>query len=124
MLTLSLRAGIKILSRHSNFNKPPVGVGPPAEQVSLAIPAAAPPSPPKKKVFGLVYSGAYNNNNKKIEQVRYPQDIPLNIPKKTKLYIEQTQREKDQSIDMHRIFQVFSTMRTHASQYEDTYLVV
>jgi hypothetical protein len=60
----------------------------------------------------------------KIEQVGYPQDIPLNIPKKTKLYIEQTQREKDQSIDMHRIFQVFSRMRTHTPQYEDTYLVV
>ena len=33
------------------------------------------------------------------------QDIPLNIPKKTKLYVEQTQREKDHCIDMHRIFQ-------------------
>ena len=33
------------------------------------------------------------------------QDIPLNIPKKTKLYVEQTQREKDQCVDMHRIFQ-------------------
>jgi len=33
------------------------------------------------------------------------QDIPLNIPKKTKLYVEQTQRERDQAIDMHRIFQ-------------------
>lgn len=33
------------------------------------------------------------------------QDIPLNVPKKTKLYIEQTQRERDQAIDMHRIFQ-------------------
>ena len=35
------------------------------------------------------------------------QDIPLNIPKKTKLYVEQTQREKEQCVDMHRIFQVF-----------------
>lgn len=33
------------------------------------------------------------------------QDIPLEVPKKTKLYVEQTQRERDQSIDMHRIFQ-------------------
>lgn len=33
------------------------------------------------------------------------QDIPLNIPKKTKLYVEQTQREREQAIDMHRIFQ-------------------
>mmetsp|Transcript_20772 Transcript_20772/g.53229 ORF Transcript_20772/g.53229 Transcript_20772/m.53229 type:complete len:619 (+) Transcript_20772:542-2398(+) len=33
------------------------------------------------------------------------QDIPLNIPKKTKQYVEQTQRERDQAIDMHRIFQ-------------------
>mmetsp|Transcript_50681 Transcript_50681/g.99275 ORF Transcript_50681/g.99275 Transcript_50681/m.99275 type:complete len:589 (-) Transcript_50681:207-1973(-) len=33
------------------------------------------------------------------------QDIPLNVPKITKLYVEQTQRERDQAIDMHRIFQ-------------------
>ncbi len=33
------------------------------------------------------------------------QDIPLNVPKKTKLYVEQTQRERDQAIDMHRLFQ-------------------
>jgi len=33
------------------------------------------------------------------------QDIPLSVPKKTKLYVEQTQRERDQAIDMHRIFQ-------------------
>lgn len=26
------------------------------------------------------------------------QDIPLNVPKKTKLYVEQTQRERDQAI--------------------------
>lgn len=32
------------------------------------------------------------------------QDIPLNIPKKTKLYVEQTQREKDQAPNMHRSF--------------------
>lgn len=33
------------------------------------------------------------------------QDIPLNIPKKTKLYVEQTQRERDQATEMHRLFQ-------------------
>jgi len=33
------------------------------------------------------------------------QDIPLNVPKKTKLYVEQTQRERDQATEMHRIFQ-------------------
>eukprot|EP00736_Rhodelphis_marinus_P010114 Rmarinus@m.24802 len=33
------------------------------------------------------------------------QDIPLSIPKKTKLYVEQTQRELSEAVDMHRIFQ-------------------
>jgi Bardet-Biedl syndrome 1 protein len=33
------------------------------------------------------------------------QDVPLCIPKKTKLYVEQTQRERDQATEMHRIFQ-------------------
>eukprot|EP00935_MAST-01C_sp_MAST-1C-sp1_P000776 g776.t1 len=33
------------------------------------------------------------------------QDIPLDVPKKTKLYVEQTQRERDQATEMHRIFQ-------------------
>eukprot|EP00002_Diphylleia_rotans_P010307 TRINITY_DN2075_c0_g1_i3.p1 TRINITY_DN2075_c0_g1~~TRINITY_DN2075_c0_g1_i3.p1 ORF type:complete len:559 (+),score=112.06 TRINITY_DN2075_c0_g1_i3:50-1726(+) len=33
------------------------------------------------------------------------QDIPLNVPKKTKLYVEQTQRERDIAIEMHRSFQ-------------------
>ncbi|KAJ1632773.1 bardet-Biedl syndrome 1 family protein [Pavlovales sp. CCMP2436] len=33
------------------------------------------------------------------------QDIPLAIPKKTKLYVEQTQREREQATEMHRIFQ-------------------
>jgi Bardet-Biedl syndrome 1 protein len=33
------------------------------------------------------------------------QDIPLTVPKKTKLYIEQTQRERDQAVEMHRLFQ-------------------
>ena len=33
------------------------------------------------------------------------QDIPLRVPKKTKLYVEQTQREREGCVDMHRIFQ-------------------
>eukprot|EP00164_Ancoracysta_twista_P002068 GFYU01002724.1.p1 GENE.GFYU01002724.1~~GFYU01002724.1.p1 ORF type:complete len:595 (-),score=154.58 GFYU01002724.1:156-1940(-) len=33
------------------------------------------------------------------------QDVPLNVPKKTKLYVEQTERERDQATEMHRIFQ-------------------
>uniref|UniRef100_A0A7S0XEZ2 Bardet-Biedl syndrome 1 N-terminal domain-containing protein n=1 Tax=Chromulina nebulosa TaxID=96789 RepID=A0A7S0XEZ2_9STRA len=32
------------------------------------------------------------------------QDIPLPIPKKTKLYVDQTQRERDQAPSMHRAF--------------------
>ena len=35
----------------------------------------------------------------------YERDIPLAVPKKTKLYVEQTQREREQAVDMHRIFQ-------------------
>jgi hypothetical protein len=31
--------------------------------------------------------------------------MPLQIPKKTRLYVEQTQREREQALDMHRIFQ-------------------
>jgi len=33
------------------------------------------------------------------------QDIPLNVPKKTKLYVEQTQREREKAPDIHRAFQ-------------------
>lgn len=33
------------------------------------------------------------------------QDIPLPVPKKTKLYVEQTQRERDQAPEIHRSFQ-------------------
>merc|ERR1719409_724606 len=33
------------------------------------------------------------------------QDTPLDVPKKTKLYVEQTSREREQAIDMHRTFQ-------------------
>jgi len=33
------------------------------------------------------------------------QDIPLQVPKKTRLYVEQTQREREQAAEMHRMFQ-------------------
>ncbi|WIA09492.1 hypothetical protein OEZ85_008892 [Tetradesmus obliquus] len=33
------------------------------------------------------------------------QDVPLDVPKKTRLYVEQTQRERAQAVDMHRVFQ-------------------
>ena len=33
------------------------------------------------------------------------QDIPLKVPKRTELYVQQTQREKEFGVDMHRIFQ-------------------
>ena len=33
------------------------------------------------------------------------QDIPLPVPKKTKLYVEQTQRERDNAAEIHRAFQ-------------------
>eukprot|EP00877_Chromochloris_zofingiensis_P001275 jgi/Chrzof1/11148/Cz05g25190.t1 len=33
------------------------------------------------------------------------QDVPLAVPKKTKLYVEQTQRERENAVDMHRVFQ-------------------
>ena len=33
------------------------------------------------------------------------QDIPLKVPQKTKLYVEQTQREREQAIEMHSAFQ-------------------
>lgn len=34
------------------------------------------------------------------------QEVPLPVPKKTKAYIEQTQREREQAAEMHRAFQV------------------
>lgn len=33
------------------------------------------------------------------------QDVPLKVPKRTNLYVEQTEREKQFSVDMHRVFQ-------------------
>jgi Bardet-Biedl syndrome 1 protein len=35
------------------------------------------------------------------------QDMPLNVPKKTKLYVDQTQREREHATEMHRVFQVW-----------------
>ena len=54
------------------------------------------------------------------------QDIPLNVPKKTRLYVEQTQRERDNAADMHRIFQRdlcrlrLSTARSYVRVLTDT----
>jgi hypothetical protein len=33
------------------------------------------------------------------------QDVPLAVPPKTRLYVEQTQREREGAADMHRLFQ-------------------
>ena len=33
------------------------------------------------------------------------QDVPLNIPKKTRLYVEQMDRERQSAVHMHRTFQ-------------------
>ena len=33
------------------------------------------------------------------------QNIPLKVPKKTRLYVDQTQREREQAVSMHRKFQ-------------------
>lgn len=33
------------------------------------------------------------------------QDVPLDVPKKTRLYVEQTQREREHAVDMQRVFQ-------------------
>ena len=33
------------------------------------------------------------------------QDVPLNIPKKTRVYVEQTKREREKASEMHRGFQ-------------------
>jgi Bardet-Biedl syndrome 1 protein len=45
------------------------------------------------------------------------QDVPLALPKKTKLYIEQTQRDRDHTVHMHRTFQAELTkMRLNAAR--------
>ena len=33
------------------------------------------------------------------------ENIPLDIPKKTRLYVEQADREREEAVEMHRIFQ-------------------
>jgi hypothetical protein len=33
------------------------------------------------------------------------QEVPLDVPKKTRLYVEQTAREREHGVDMHRAFQ-------------------
>jgi len=54
------------------------------------------------------------------------QDIPLKVPKKTKLYVEQTLRERESAVDMHRIFQRelyklrLQTARTYAKVLSGT----
>ena len=30
--------------------------------------------------------------------------MPLKVPKRTKMYVDQTQREREQSVEMHRAF--------------------
>lgn len=58
------------------------------------------------------------------------QEIPLNIPKKTRLYVEQTQRERDCGPDMHRMFQKdlcklrLSTARAYVKTLTDVQLMV
>lgn len=46
-----------------------------------------------------------DGSNKNTSTVTNESDIPLAIPKKTRLYLDQTQREKDAAPDMYRIFQ-------------------
>lgn len=46
------------------------------------------------------------NNPNSLSASSVPEeDVPLKIPQKTKLYVEQTQREREQAIDMHSAFQ-------------------
>jgi len=58
---------------------------------------------------GIMVKMLYRNAKLEVHEHRAgpppEQDIPLNVPKKTKLYVEQTQRERNQAIDMHRTFQ-------------------
>ncbi len=48
-------------------------------------------------------------------------DVPLNLPKKTKLFLEDTQRERDQAHEFHRNYQkdlVKMRLRTAKVYYE------
>lgn len=57
------------------------------------------------------------------------QDIPLPVPKKTKLYVEQTQREREKAADIHRGFQRdlcklrLTTARAYVKTLTDGYMV-
>lgn len=58
------------------------------------------------------------------------QEIPLAVPKKTKLYVEQTQREREFAADIHRVFQKdlcrlrLETARAYVKTLTDSQLVV
>ena len=57
------------------------------------------------------------------------QDIPLPVPKKTKLYVEQTQREREKAPEIHRGFQRdlcklrLTTARAYVKTLTDGYMV-
>ena len=38
------------------------------------------------------------------------QDVPLALPQKTQLYVDQTDREREQAVEMHRAFQVIDQL--------------
>lgn len=45
------------------------------------------------------------------------QDMPLPVPKKTRLYVEQSQRERESAVEMHRLFQVRAARSTQHAQH-------
>ena len=101
-LVLVGRAGsltFKMLKRTASFEPP-----------SLA-PGAAPPG---QAGAGAAFAGSAPE-----------QDVPLAVPKKTRLYLEQTQRERDSSGEMYRVFQRdlvrlrLSTARAYAKVLSD-----
>jgi hypothetical protein len=57
------------------------------------------------------------------------QDIPLAVPKKTKLYVEQTQREREMASEIHRRFQRdlcklrLTTARAYVKTLTDGFMV-
>lgn len=57
------------------------------------------------------------------------QDIPLAVPKKTKLYVEQTQREREKAPEIHRGFQRdlcklrLTTARAYVKTLTDGFMV-
>jgi len=58
------------------------------------------------------------------------QDIPLAVPKKTKLYVEQTQREREMAPEIHRRFQRdlcklrLTTARAYVKTLTDGFMVL